>query len=153
MAKTAKTFSNRSKDVKDHSSPFMCNYIMLICAILAWQTDRLVEYSSGFMAGEWGERLFLVLKRAEMQQEWAEKCVPFGSLPGSYWGLTCHCTWSHTSILYRLLPKCCWGHRPVLCLPWGCSQLSAKYLKNFGYDKHSFHQGSLTIHTMVSGAS
>lgn len=51
--------------------------------ILAWQTDWLTaEYSSGFIAGESGERLFLVLKRVEMKKEWADKHVPFGMLQG-----------------------------------------------------------------------
>lgn len=142
--------------MEDHSSSFMCSYIvslvlLLIRAILARQTNRFtVEYSSGFTAGESGERLFLVLKRAEMEPEWADKCVPSGTLPGSYWGLACRCLWSQT---YRLLPKWCWGCRPVLCLPWGCSQLTANYLKNFGCDKHSFYQGSLTIYNMVAGDS
>lgn len=44
--------------------------LLPICAILGWQNNQCtVEYSSGFMAGESGERLFLVLKRAEMEQE------------------------------------------------------------------------------------
>lgn len=51
--------------------------------ILALQTDWLTEeYSSGFMAGESGERLFLVLKRVEIKQEWADKHVPLGMLLG-----------------------------------------------------------------------
>lgn len=145
--------------MEDHSSPFMCNCIMslvllLIRATLAWQTNRFtVEYSSGFTAGEVGERLFLVLKRDEMELEWADKCVSLGSLPGSYLGLACHCMWIQTYIQYRLLLKCCWGCRPVLCLLWGCSQLSANYLKNFGCDKHSFCPGSLIVYNTGAGAS
>lgn len=34
------------------------------------------------MAGESGERLFLVLKRVEMKQERADQHVPFGMLQG-----------------------------------------------------------------------
>lgn len=129
---------------------------VLLCAIikyhflliLAWQTDWLtVEHSSGFMAGGSGEKLFLVLKRVEMKQEWADKHVPFGSLLGSYWGLACHCMWNHMYNQHRLLPKCRWGQRPVL---WGCSQLTASHLENFAYNKHSFCRGSLSIYTTVA---
>lgn len=41
--------------------------LLLICAVLAWQADRLsAEYSSGVMAGESEGMLFWDLKTAEM---------------------------------------------------------------------------------------
>lgn len=42
------------------------------------------------MADESEGRLFWALKTAEMEHKGADKCVPFRTPPGSYWGLACH---------------------------------------------------------------